>query len=168
LGRCGGDTFEEMTGNNDAAGVFAPPPFLLLATWTAAHGLHRIARLRISQGDGKSRRFVGGVLVAAGVSLSAAVVMRFADASTPISPLRATRALVIDGPYRYSRNPDYLGQALVYTGVAISANRLWPLILLPAALALITSGVIEQEEDYLGRRFGAMYREYADRVPRWL
>jgi protein-S-isoprenylcysteine O-methyltransferase Ste14 len=94
--------------------------------------------------------------------------MRFADASTPISPLRATRALVIDGPYRYSRNPDYLGQALVYTGVAISANRLWPLILLPAALALITSGVIEQEEDYLGRRFGAMYREYADRVPRWL
>jgi protein-S-isoprenylcysteine O-methyltransferase Ste14 len=95
------------------------------------------------------------------------VVRRFARASTPVSPLRSTRTLVVDGPYRYSRNPDYLGQALVYTGSSVIANRLWPLLLLPSALAIITRGVIDREERYLLRRFGAAYREYVERVPRW-
>jgi protein-S-isoprenylcysteine O-methyltransferase Ste14 len=45
---------------------------------------------------------------------------------------------------------------------------LWPLILLPAALAVLAKGVIEREERYLDRRFGAVYREYLERVPRWL
>lgn len=62
----------------------------------------------------------------------------------------------------------HLGQMLVYTGLAIFRNRLWPLILLPAALALVTNAVIEREERYLDRRFGAAYREYMKRVPRWL
>ena len=153
---------------NDSAGVLAPPPLLFLGAWAAAHLLNCIIPFRISSGDGELRRVVGGAFVTAGVCLSAMVVTRFADASTPVSPLRATRALVIDGPYRYSRNPDYLGQALVYVGLSIASNRVWPLILFPAALAVVTNGVIEREERYLGRRFGAMYREYVDRVPRWL
>ena len=153
--------------NNESAGVLAPPP-LVLATWTTAVVLHRFVPLRISRDHRELRRLVGGAFVSAGVCLSAMVVRRFADASTPVSPLRATRALVIDGPYRYSRNPDYLGQALVYTGAAVLANRLWPLIFLPGALALVTKGVIEREERYLERRFGAAYREYLDRVPRWV
>lgn len=162
-----GVRFEEMV-TQDSAGVIAPPPLLFVATWAAADVLQRIIPLRISHDKREWRRVAGGAFVSAGVCLSAMVVRRFADASTPVSPLRATRALVIDGPYRYSRNPDYLGQALVYTGAAVLANRLWPLIFLPAALALVTKGVIEREERYLERRFGAAYREYLDRVPRWV
>jgi protein-S-isoprenylcysteine O-methyltransferase Ste14 len=48
------------------------------------------------------------------------------------------------------------------------ARRLWPLLLLPAALTIVTYGVIEREERYLNGRFGAAYREYAVQVPRWL
>lgn len=153
--------------NNESAGVLAPPP-LVLATWTTAVVLHRFVPLRISRDHRELRRLVGGAFVSAGVCLSAMVVRRFAKASTPVSPLRGTRALVIDGPYRYCRNPDYVGQLLIYAGLSSVANRWWPLILLPACLVLITNGVVEREERYLGQRFGRAYWEYATRVPRWL
>jgi protein-S-isoprenylcysteine O-methyltransferase Ste14 len=157
-----------MVNDDESAGVIAPPPILLLATATAAAVLQRLVPLRISRDHRGLRRLVGSAFVSAGVCLSATVVRHFARASTPVSPLRATRALVIEGPYRYSRNPDYLGQVLVYVGLSVVANRLWPLILLPACLVLIRNGVVEREERYLGRRFGKAYRAYAARVPRWL
>ena len=48
------------------------------------------------------------------------------------------------------------------------ARRPWALILLPATLAIVSRGVIEREERYLDERFGVAYREYAERIPRWL
>jgi protein-S-isoprenylcysteine O-methyltransferase Ste14 len=152
----------------DSASVIAPPPALFLAAWMTAAALHRLVPLDIAPARWVQLRLIGGVLAGTGICLSAAVVWRFARASTPVSPLRATRALVIDGPYRYSRNPDYLGQALIYAGSSLVARRLWPLLLSPAALTIVTYGVIEREERYLNGRFGAAYREYAVRVPRWL
>jgi protein-S-isoprenylcysteine O-methyltransferase Ste14 len=148
--------------------VLAPPPVLFLAAWTTAAALHRIVPLPIARLDAKRRRVLGGALIATGACLSSMVVRRFAQASTPVSPLRETRALVTDGPYRYSRNPDYLGQALIYAGASIASRRGWPLVLLPPLLALITRTVIAREERYLQRRFGMAYRVYAGGVPRWL
>jgi protein-S-isoprenylcysteine O-methyltransferase Ste14 len=153
--------------DRDRAGVIAPPPAIFLAAWSAAAVLHRIVPIRIVAADGGLRRLVGGAALAAGVCLSALVVRRFAKAATPVSPLSPTSALVLDGPYRFSRNPDYIGQTLIYTGAAFIGNRRWPLLLMPAVLALITRGVIEREEHYLERRFGAAYRNYLERVPRW-
>jgi protein-S-isoprenylcysteine O-methyltransferase Ste14 len=122
----------------------------------------------MARGRAGPKRLLGGALITAGACLSAAVVRRFAQASTPVSPLRATRALVTAGPYRFSRNPDYLGQALIYAGSSLVARQVWPLLLLPVALTIVTYGVIEREERYLNGRFGAAYREYAARVPRWI
>jgi protein-S-isoprenylcysteine O-methyltransferase Ste14 len=153
---------------SDSAGVIAPPPAIFLASWAVAHAAHRVSALELTRDRQGWRRVVGGALIGAGASLSALVVRYFGRASTPVSPLTPTRALVVDGPYRYSRNPDYAGQLLVYAGAAIVRNRLWPLLLLPAAVALVTRGVIEREERYLEARFGTAYREYMRRVPRWL
>ena len=69
---------------------------------------------------------------------------------------------------RAAGNADYLGQALISAGSSVMANRVWPLLLLPSVLTLVTHGVIEREEQYLDRRFVAAYRDYARRVPRWL
>src|SRR5262245_51371151 len=115
---------------NDSAGVVAPPPALFLFAWMSAAALQRRVPLDPAPARQVPLRLAGAVLTGAGICLSAAVVLRFARASTPVSPLRATRALVIDGPYRYSRNPDYLGQALIYAGSSLIAKRLWPLLLL--------------------------------------
>jgi protein-S-isoprenylcysteine O-methyltransferase Ste14 len=152
----------------DSAGVLAPPPVLFVGAWTIAAVLHRMRPVKIARAAPAPTRLLGAVMIGIGLCLSGTVVRWFAHASTPVSPLRATRALVIDGPYRYSRNPDYLGQTLVYAGASLLRNRLWPLLLLPAAVALVTHAVIEREERYLGRLFGATYQSYAERVPRWL
>ena len=76
--------------------------------------------------------------------------------------------MVCIGPYRYSRNPDYLGQLLVYIGATLVANSWWPIFLVPVVLVAIQRGVVQREERYLEAKFGREYRHYTDRVRRWL
>ena len=83
---------------------------------------------------------------------------------TPI-PLIATRKLVIQGPYRYCRNPMTLGTIMVYLGVAIwlgSLSGLALALIYPAGI-LIYIKLIEEEE--LEGRFGSEYVEYKKRTP---
>ena len=87
---------------------------------------------------------------------------------TTVRPDRAASTLVIAGPYKISRNPMYLGLALVYLGIAIAGQSVSALILLPVVLAIIQRRAIEPEEAFLEQRFGANYINYAAKVRRWL
>jgi protein-S-isoprenylcysteine O-methyltransferase Ste14 len=81
---------------------------------------------------------------------------------------RPTTTIVESGPYRFTRNPIYLGMFLGLIGLAIAFNDLWLLVtLLPFAL-VIRYGVVAREEAYLERKFGDVYRGYRSRVRRWL
>jgi protein-S-isoprenylcysteine O-methyltransferase Ste14 len=62
----------------------------------------------------------------------------------------------------------YLGLGLVSVGVAGVANALWPLLLVPLALALVQRLVICREERYLEHKFGESYLAYKAQVRRWL
>jgi len=75
---------------------------------------------------------------------------------------------VVQGPYRFTRNPMYVGLAALYAGVTLLVNSLWPLLLLPVVLVVIRWRVIAREEAYLERKFGDVYRTYTTRVRRWL
>jgi protein-S-isoprenylcysteine O-methyltransferase Ste14 len=107
-------------------------------------------------------------LIALGLLASAAVVWAFRKAATAVSPIRPTTRLVRNGPYRYSRNPDYIGQTLLYVGIALALNTWWPLFLLAPTLVAAHFGVIRREERYLEAKFGQEYRDYKKRTPRWL
>lgn len=95
-------------------------------------------------------------------------VRAFRRAKTSPRPWRPSTALVTTGPYRFTRNPMYVGMTLLYAGVAIWANTVWPLLFLPLVLVVMQVGVIAREEAYLERVFGDAYREYRRRVRRWL
>src|SRR5262249_28668474 len=112
-------------------------------------------------------RIMGTFLVLGGLALSSAVVRHFRQAGTPVSPRRASRQLVVSGLYRVSRNPDYLGQALVVVGLALLLDASWVLLAVLPALLLVRYGVIAKEEQYLEHRFGDEYRLYRRRVRRW-
>ena len=75
--------------------------------------------------------------------------------------------LVLKGPYAFSRNPMYVGWTLVYVGIALAVNTVWPLLLLPVVLA-VTQVVVVREERVLESRFGAAYRGYRTSVRRYL
>jgi protein-S-isoprenylcysteine O-methyltransferase Ste14 len=85
-----------------------------------------------------------------------------------VDPREPTTAVVTDGPYRFTRNPLYLSMTLIYVGITALANALAPVLLLPVVLQVMSRGVIEREEHYLERKFGAEYLSYKARVRRWL
>jgi protein-S-isoprenylcysteine O-methyltransferase Ste14 len=80
---------------------------------------------------------------------------------------RPTR-IMDTGPYRFSRNPMYVAWTAIYVGIALLVNTGWLLIVLPVLLGFTHYVVIRREEHYLERRFGKEYRQYRDRVRRYL
>lgn len=156
---------EGSNSDGDTAGVILPPPLIYLAGLAAGFGLERWHPFPFLPPG--VQRPAGLVLVLSGLILVPAV--RAMDrAGTRPEPWKPTRALVTDGPYRYTRNPMYLGFTLIYLGVVASLNSGWMLALLPPVLLAMLLGVIHREERYLEARFGEPYRAYCHRVRRWL
>jgi len=153
----------------DTAGVIAPPPVLYGTALIVALLLHYAIRpFHIASVSSLTLRVAAIALIVLGLALSIAVMRVFGRAGTPVPPYRPTTRFVSAGPYRYTRNPDYIGQTLLYAGIALVANSWWPIVLLPLILLAVQYGVVRREERYLEEKFGQEYRDYVARVPRWL
>jgi len=154
---------------HEVAGVIAPPPLIYAAGFGLGFLLDRMrpAALLPARTRGP-RRAAGGALIAAGAGMSAWAVRTMVRAGTGPNPRHPATALVVDGPFQYTRNPLYLSLTAIYLGIALLRNALWPVLMLPAVLAVIRRGVIEREERYLLSRFGESYRAYQARVRRWV
>lgn len=112
---------------------------------------------------------LGGLLVVAGLVLLVLAVLRFRQARTSIVPHREAEALITGGIYRLSRNPIYLGDALILAGLCLLWGAWLALALLVPLFAwLITVRFIRPEERRLARRFGPQFEAYRARVRRWV
>jgi protein-S-isoprenylcysteine O-methyltransferase Ste14 len=112
---------------------------------------------------------LGVLLVVAGAALALACILTFAlvGRGTP-APFDPPRPLVVRGPYRYARNPMYLGAGLALSGAALFF-RSWPLALYAAGFLLVTHlFVLLYEEPALRRAFGEDYERYCREVSRWI
>jgi protein-S-isoprenylcysteine O-methyltransferase Ste14 len=87
---------------------------------------------------------------------------------TGLLPGAATTTVVEGGPFRWSRNPLYVGLLAGSAGVALLAASAWAVLALPVEWALLRWGAVIPEERYLSAKFGATYAAYAGRVRRWL
>ncbi|MEI2794906.1 isoprenylcysteine carboxylmethyltransferase family protein [Pseudoxanthomonas sp. F11] len=95
--------------------------------------------------------------------------LAFGRAGTTVNPLRpaASRVLVITGLYRLSRNPMYLGHALLLVAWACWLQHPASLIGAPLHMAYVTRYQILPEEHALSASFGTAYEAYPARVRRW-
>ena len=155
-----------MDSERDVAGVPVPPPLVFLAG-LAAGGIAELVRPTA----GPPRSVAVGIAVLGGLlllALAGSAISRFRRVQTSENPFRPTTALVLDGPYRFSRNPMYLGMAALYVGLAFILGLMWALLFLPFVLLTIDRLVIAREEPYLERKFGQEYVEYKRRVRRWI
>ena len=153
----------------DYADVAVKPPLLFLG----ALALGSVLTLILPMGPGLAQPnaqglIVGIVFVALGFAVSILATLAFHRAGTKVVPGLPATALVIAGPYRFTRNPIYIGLVLVYFGLALILTSVWVLLLLIPALMILQRGVVEPEEAYLARKFGDAYARYKARVPRWL
>jgi protein-S-isoprenylcysteine O-methyltransferase Ste14 len=145
------------------------PPLYFLSGGAAAWGLHRQLDFEVDgAGVGPMQWWLGLALIVAGSALVVWAFIAFARARTTVRPDRAATALVMTGPYGFSRNPIYVADALIYVGVALLVNSAWALVLLPVVLALLARRVIRREEQYLHAEFGDEYEQFRRRVRRWL
>lgn len=149
---------------SETAGILAPPPLI----FGAALGLGlALGRGAATERGARVARALGSCAIPAGALLGLATIRALKRAGTHLDPYKPSAALVTDGPFRFSRNPAYVGATSIYIGVALLARSMPALVLLPVALALLDRGVVDREERYLEGRFGDAYRTYRSAVPRW-
>ena len=150
------------------AGVRFPPPFIFAGGFLAGWLLHRWWPLALCPTGSAIRPPLGWGLLATGLALSFSGVATFLRARTAVIPHHPASRLVTSGPYRFTRNPMYLGLTLAYLGGTVLVNSVWPLLLLPLVLLVLTVAVIRREERYLAAAFADEYAAYRRRVRRWL
>ena len=110
----------------------------------------------------------GTLIALAGAALMLAAVPMFVRAGTTIVPHEPPRVLITGGVYRLTRNPIYLADALILTGLILRWGA-WPsLVLVPLFVIVITRRFIEPEEARLRAAFGAAFEDWAGRVRRWV
>ena len=110
----------------------------------------------------------GIVIVVVGSLVAFPALYLFHKSSTTTVPFETPARFVTSGPFRISRNPMYVGLALIYLGVGGTEGQVWPLLLLPVVLVYLDRVVIPIEERHLLQVFGDEYRRYCARVRRWL
>ena len=115
-------------------------------------------------------RYVGGACIVASIVLLLPAIRAFLIAHTTIDPRTPERSdvLVTSGIYRYSRNPMYLGMALLLAGEALILQHALALFVPMVFVALMTAQQIRAEECALQARFGQAYTDYRSRTRRWL
>jgi protein-S-isoprenylcysteine O-methyltransferase Ste14 len=152
-------------------GVSVPPPFLFVAAFLVGVALHRWAMPLsiLPTGVGRGVLVLGGwAAIAAGLLLAMWGRVTFLKARTSVMPTRPASSLVRHGPYRFSRNPMYVGLTILYVGLSVRTNMAWPLLALLPALVVLRAFVVRREERYLTSAFGPEYQTYCRQVRRWL
>ena len=150
----------------NATGVIFPPPLIYLLFLAAAWLLD--AMLPIALPQTLWTRYIGWGLIDAGVLLMLWAALLMLWRKTTVNPYGKPAKLLEEGPFRFSRNPIYLADSLIYGGIALLWGSRWPWLLLPLVILTMQRGVIVHEERLLGQLFGDDYRAYCTRVRRWL
>jgi protein-S-isoprenylcysteine O-methyltransferase Ste14 len=145
-----------------------PPPLQYAAFFGAGMLLDRLIPWSPDWMHSIAAWWAGGiVLVAAALLLLTSLGLLIINRTTTI-PHGQPRRLVTAGPFAMSRNPIYVALTAGYCGAALLAAHVWPLLLLPAPVAVLNWVIIPFEEGQLSRILGDGYADYCRRVRRWL
>lgn len=108
--------------------------------------------------------------IALGILIELTALNQFRKHRTTPNPLapERTSTLVTNGIYRFSRNPMYVGLALILTGICLRLGHISGWVIIPVFIATINQMQIKPEERALQVNFGADFENYKSRVRRWL
>lgn len=157
-----------MERNAEGPNIHFPPPLVFVAGLALGVALDRLFDLPSLGLEHVLRDGVGGLFLLGGLLVDIAGAGLFLRRRTAIIPFKPASCLVTSGIYAWTRNPMYLGMALIYAGMALILNSLAALVALPVVLVIIGTQIIAREEAYLERAFGSSYIAYKCRVRRWI
>jgi protein-S-isoprenylcysteine O-methyltransferase Ste14 len=145
-----------------------PVPWVFILTYLVGVGAEHAWPLHAGSEAHPGLGIAGVVLFGIGVVVAGWGLFTFKRARTTTVPGKKSSQLVTWGPYRFSRNPMYVGLTLAYLGEAGILRQVWPVILLPLVVAYVNWVVIPVEEGKLNEVFGEEYEKYRARVRRWV
>jgi protein-S-isoprenylcysteine O-methyltransferase Ste14 len=154
--------------DDDGAAVRIPPPLVYLAAVIAGALLQAFA-VPLPLALGRGLRIGASVATAVlAFATGAAALGLFRRTGQDPKPWKSTPEIISTGIYRYTRNPMYVGMALLQTSIAIGLANGWILALVPVVLVIVYATAVRHEEAYLERKFGDVYTSYKKSVRRWL
>src|SRR6516164_2557983 len=160
-------TGHAMADTADTANVIVQPPIAWALAVLAGLALNWLMPLPFVPAAVPAG-WLGTIVFALALALVAWAISTMTRAGSNVPTSLPTTTIVETGPYRFTRNPIYLGMVLGLIGLAIAFNSLWLLMTLVPFALVIRYGVISREEAYLERKFSDVYRGYRSRVRRWL
>ena len=144
------------------------PPLILIIVGGIAWGVDwLVPNWRLSIGGTET---LTGLLTGAALTLMLAAAWSIIRHQTTINPMHPERTtyLVTQGPFRYTRNPIYLADALLLAAWLVWLGNMLSVLVLPLFVIYITRFQIQSEERALALKFGEDYRGYCRRVRRWV
>jgi protein-S-isoprenylcysteine O-methyltransferase Ste14 len=156
----------EDSGRN-SVGAPVPPPAVFAAAILAGFALNLAKPLPLPI-PVAAARIAGGILILGGFALGLAALRSLAAGGSSPIPHRPSKALVVGGIYRWTRNPIYLSMAVLVAGVAVLARSGWHLAMVALLVVVLDLTQIRREERYLEGNFGDAFRDYCRRTRRWI
>lgn len=154
--------------DKDGAKVRFPPPLVFLGAIVLGVIVQRTA-VPLSLVFARGLRLAAAVLIlACGVSLVASARILFKRTGQNPIPWKPTPELILQGPYRFTRNPMYVGVTIFVIGLGLALNNLWISLFAAPALLLVHFIAVLPEERYLAEKFGESYRSFLAQVRRYL
>ncbi len=150
------------------ARVRLPPPLVFLLLIGAGVGVRDLVVPPPLPGSRAVQFAVGGALVALALAIGGSAFGLFKKSGQDPAPWKPSPSLVLTGPYRFTRNPMYVGMALLQVGVGLMLGNLWVVLLAVASLLVVHYSAVLPEEAYLDEKFGEPYRQYRATVRRYL
>ena len=154
--------------DNDGAAVRIPPPLVYLGAVILGVVVHAfVVPLPVALSTGL-RIALGMVAAVLGLVLMGGAIGLFRRTGQDPKPWKSTPEIISTGAYGITRNPMYVGMALLQIAIGVGLANWWIVILVPIVLAIIYATAVRQEELYLERKFADEYRLYKATVRRWL
>jgi len=158
-----------MKQNNERGAEVKFPPPLVYVGFIVLGIIFRYALFPLAVSEHLlTYRLVGIAVLSMGLFLAISARILFSRSGQSPIPWKPTPELLFQGPYRFTRNPMYVGLTVIQFGLGLALNNLWISLLAPVSLLVVHFLAVLPEEKYLGEKFGDSYRAYLTKVRRYL
>jgi len=145
-----------------------PPPLVFVGFILLGFAADRFFLLPSIEASLVMRSVAGGLLILIGLTVIIMGILQFKKQDENPEPWTGSDTVVLEGIYKATRNPMYLGMTLFSLGIGIAFGSFTIIAFAILSAIIIDRAVIVKEEVYLEKRFGDGYLKYKNSVRRWI
>ena len=149
-------------------GVYIPPPLFYVLIFMASVFIQKKVPISDTLFQSKAIKVVGIILMILALFFLVRSLRQFFLTKNTVILIKPATSLQTTGIYGVTRNPMYVGLAIVYLGITCFIGNWWNIILFPLLILIVQEYIIKREEKYLELEFGKEFEDYKRKVRRWI